>query len=331
MRMRRRTLVSAFLAGLVLCAAPVLAQQPVPPRVPRVGILTPAESDQTPIFEAFRRGLKDLGYTEGRSIAIEFRSARGNSALLPRLAAELVALPVDIIVTDGAAAARVAQEATRRIPIVMGTSGIDPVALGLVPSLRRPGGNLTGFTLMHGQLGEKRVDLVRTLAPEAKALTVLVNPVPGSDLSVSLIQSSARTVGMAVRSIEAATPEALRALRPGDLLASGNPPLLVVGDAMFWNNRQTIVDLVNAARVPALYPEREYAESGGLMAYGAYVPDNFRAAAGYVHRILKGENPADLPIQEPVKVELIINLKTAKALGMEIPVSLLGRADQVIE
>ena len=331
MRMRRRTLVSAFLAGLVLCAAPVLAQQPVPARVPRVGILTPAESDQTPIFEAFRRGLKDLGYTEGRNIAIEFRSARGNSALLPRLAAELVALPVDIIVTDGAAAARVAQEATRRIPIVMGTSGMDPVALGLVPSLRRPGGNLTGFTLMHGQLGEKRVDLVRTLAPEAKALTVLVNPVPGSDLSVSLIQSSARTVGMAVRSIEAATPEALRALRPGDLLASGNPPLLVVGDAMFWNNRQTIVDLVNAARVPALYPEREYAESGGLMAYGAYVPDNFRAAAGYVHRILKGENPADLPIQEPVKVELIINLKTAKALGMEIPVSLLGRADQVIE
>jgi putative tryptophan/tyrosine transport system substrate-binding protein len=328
MRMRRRTLVSAFLAGLVLCAAPVLAQQPVSPRV---GILTPAESDQTPIFEAFRRGLKDLGYTEGRNIAIEFRSARGNSALLPRLAAELVALPVDIIVTDGAAAARVAQEATRRIPIVMGTSGIDPVALGLVPSLRRPGGNLTGFTLMHGQLGEKRVDLVRTLAPEAKALTVLVNPVPGSDLSVSLIQSSALTVGMAVRSIEAATPEALRALRPGDLLASGNPPLLVVGDAMFWNNRQTIVDLVNAARVPALYPEREYAESGGLMAYGAYVPDNFRAAAGYVHRILKGENPADLPIQEPVKVELIINLKTAKALGMEIPVSLLGRADQVIE
>jgi len=213
----------------------------------------------------------------------------------------------------------------------MGTSGIDPVALGLVPSLRRPGGNLTGFTLMHGQLGEKRVDLVRTLAPEAKALTVLVNPVPGSDLSVSMIQSSARTVGMAVRSIEAATPEALRALRPGDLLASGNPPLLVVGDAMFWNNRHTIVDLVNAARVPALYPEREYAESGGLMAYGAYVPDNFRAAAGYVHRILKGENPADLPIQEPVKVELIINLKTAKALGMEIPVSLLGRADQVIE
>jgi putative tryptophan/tyrosine transport system substrate-binding protein len=328
--MRPRTLVPALLAGLVLYAAPVLAQQ-LPARVPRVGILTPAESDQTPIFEAFRRGLKDLGYTEGRNIAVEFRSAGGNSALLPRLAAELVALPVDIIVTDGAAAARVAQEATRRIPIVMGTSGIDPVALGLVPSLRRPGGNLTGFTLMHGQLGEKRVDLVRTLAPEAKALTVLVNPVPGSDLSVSMIQSSARTVGMAVRSIEAATPEALRALRPGDLLASGNPPLLVVGDAMFWNNRQTIVDLVNAARVPALYPEREYAESGGLMAYGAYVPDNFRAAAGYVHRILKGENPADLPIQEPVKVELIINLKTAKALGMEIPVSLLGRADQVIE
>ena len=329
--MRRRTLVPALLAGLVLYAAPVLAQQPVPARVPRVGILTPAESDQTPIFEAFRRGLKDLGYTEGRNIAVEFRSAQGNSALLPRLAAELVALPVDIILTDGAAAARAAQQATQRIPIVIGTSGVDPVRIGLAASLRRPGGNLTGFTLMHGQLGEKRVDLLRTVAPEAKVLTVLVNPVPGSDLSVSIIQSSARTVGIVVRPIEAATPEALRALRPGDLLADGKTPLMVVGDAMFWNNRQAIVDLVNAARVPALYPEREYAESGGLMAYGAYVPDNFRAAAGYVHRILKGENPADLPIQEPVKVELIINLKTAKALGMEIPVSLLGRADQVIE
>jgi putative ABC transport system substrate-binding protein len=329
--MRRRALVPAFLAGLVFFAGPAPAQQSMPARIPRIGILTPAETDQTPIFEAFRRGLKDLGYTEGRNIVIEFRPARGNSALLPKLAAELVALPVDIIVTDGAAAARAAQEATRRIPIVMGTSGIDPVALGLAPSMRRPGGNLTGFTLMHGQLGEKRVDLLRTLAPEAKVLTVLVNPVPGSDLSVSMIQSSARTVGMAVRPIEAATPDDLRALRPGDLLADGNTPLMVVGDAMFWNNRQAIVDLVNAARVPALYPEREYAESGGLMAYGAYVPDNFRAAAGYVHRILKGENPDDLPIQEPVKVELIINLKTAKALGMEIPVSLLGRADEVIE
>ena len=240
-------------------------------------------------------------------------------------------VPLDIILTDGAAAARAAQQATQRIPIVIGTSGVDPVRIGLAASLRRPGGNLTGFTLMHGQLGEKRVDLLRTVAPEAKVLTVLVNPVPGSDLSVSIIQSSARTVGITVRAIEAATPEALRALRPGDLLADGKTPLMVVGDAMFWNNRQAIVDLINAAGVPALYPEREYAESGGLMAYGAYVPDNFRAAAGYVHRILKGENPADLPIQEPVKVELIINLKTAKALGLEIPVSLLGRADQVLE
>jgi putative ABC transport system substrate-binding protein len=313
--MRRRTLVPAFLAGLVFHAAPVPAQQSVPAPVPRVGILTPAESDQTPIFHALRLGLQDLGYMDGRNIVIEFRSARGNSAMLPKLAAELVALPVDIILTDGAAAARAAQQATQRIPIVIGTSGVDPVRIGLAASLRRPGGNLTGFTLMHGQLGEKRVDLLRTLAPDAKMLIVLVNPVPGSDLSVSIIQSSARTVGIAVRAIEAATPEALRALRPSDLLPDGNTPLMVVGDAMFWNNRQTIVDLVNGARVPALYPEREYAESGGLMSYGAYVPDNFRAAAGYVHRILKGEKPADLPIQEPAKVELIINLKTRRPSG----------------
>jgi putative ABC transport system substrate-binding protein len=325
--MRRRDLIPGL--GAAIWSASALAQQAQ--KISRIGILTPAPSDQTAIFKAFREGLREHGYIDGQNTRIEFRSARGDSSLLPKLAAELVALPVDIILTDGAAAARAAQQATQRIPIVLGTSGVDPVRIGLAASLRRPGGNLTGFTLMHGQLGEKRVDLLRTLAPEAKLITVLVNPVPGSDFSISIIQSSAHTAGMAVRPIEAATPEALRALRPGDLLADGNTPLMVVGDAMFWNNRQAIVDLVNAARVPALYPEREYAESGGLIAYGAYVPDNFRAAAGYVHRILKGENPADLPIQEPVKVELIINLKTAKALGIEIPVSLLGRADEVIE
>jgi len=190
---------------------------------------------------------------------------------------------------------------------------------------------VTGFTLLHRQLSEKRVDLIRTLLPQAKAITVLLNPVPGAELAFATMQETARTLGMTVDRIEAASPEALRALRPDQLLANGGAPVVVVPDAMLWNNRQAVVALVNAAHLPALYPEREYADAGGLISYGASVPENFRAAAGYVHRILRGENPADLPIQEPVKIELIVNLKTAKDLGLDIPISLLGRADAVIE
>lgn len=324
--MRRQEFIGFLSASGFACLEAEAQQQG---KVYRIGILTPAQSDQTRIFRAFRQALAELGYVEGRNIVIEFRSAHGVSSELSNLAAELVALPVDVVVTDGPAAAGAAQHRTKRIPIVMATSGIDPVALGLVKSLRRPGGNLTGFTLLHRELSEKRVDLLRTLLPHATAVTVLVNPVPGSDLALETIRDAARALGLTVSRIDAATPEALRALRPADLQAGA--PVIVVADAMFWNNRQTVVSLVGAAGVPALYPEREYCESGGLISYGAYVPDNFRAAAGYVHRILKGEKPADLPIQEPVKIELIINLKAAKALGIEIPLTLLGRADAVIE
>jgi putative ABC transport system substrate-binding protein len=330
--MRRRRTIAGGLAVLLLLAAagPVTAQQSSA-KAPRVGILTPAESDQTPIFEAFRQGLREVGYTVGRTIILEFRSARGDPAAFPKLAAELLALPVDIILTDGAIAARFASDATQKIPIVMGSSGADPVALGLAASMARPGGNLTGFTLKHSELSAKRLDLIRTAFPEATAVTVFLNPHPGSEANFRATAEMARAHGLTLHRVEAANPEALRALRPQAFSGRGITPLVVLPDAMFWNHRWEIVALVNAARVPALYPEREYVEVGGLIAYGPNVPDNFRRAAEYVDRILKGANPGDLPIQEPAKVDFVVNLKTARALGINIPLEFLARADEVIE
>jgi putative ABC transport system substrate-binding protein len=329
--MRRRRTIAGGVALLLLAAAePVIAQQSSA-KVPRVGILTPAESDQTPIFEAFRQGLRDSGYALGQTIILEFRSARGDPAAFPALVAELVALPVDVILTDGAIAARFASNATRKIPIVMGSSGADPVALGLAASMARPGGNLTGFTLKHSELSAKRLDLVRIAFPGATAVTVFLNPHPGSEANFRATAEMARAHGLTLYRVEAATPEALQALSPQALSGKGIAPVVVLPDAMFWNHRREIVALVNAARVPALYPEREYVEVGGLIAYGPNVPDNFRRAAAYVDRILKGANPGDLPIQEPAKVDFVVNMKTAHALEITLPLEFLARADEVIE
>jgi len=296
----------------------------------RIGILTPAPSDQTTIFDAFRQGLREHGYIDGQNTRIEFRSARGDSSLLPKLAADLVGLPVDVIVTDGTAAAQAAKEATRRVPIVMGTSGADPVSLGLVSSMARPGGNVTGLTLMHAPLSVKRLDLLRSIFPQTNNFTVLLNPHPGSEENYRAVLDAAHGIGsIALHRVDAATPDALRTLALGKL--PPGTPVLVLPDAMFWNNRQTIVTLITVAGVPALYPEKEYVEEGGLIAYGPNVPDNFRRAARYVDLILKGANPGDLPVQEPVKIDLVVNLKAAKALGIDMPTALLLRADEVIE
>jgi putative ABC transport system substrate-binding protein len=323
--LRRRTFIGAAVAALAAMAEQSFAQQPGG-KMPRVGILTPAPNDRTPIFEAFKQGLHELGYVEGRNIVLEFRSDRGDASLFPRLAAELVALPVDVIVTDGPAAARAAGKATERIPIVMG-AGPDPISLGLAASHSRPGGNFTGFTLMGRELEVKRLDLLHTAFPNVTAVAVLVNPSTGN---LREVEGAAGAMGVRiVANVDAAGPEALLALRPRVFAEATG--VQVLADAMFWNHRRAIIALINAARLPAMYPEREYADDGGLMAYGPSVPDNFRRAAGYVDRILKGDKPGDLPIQEPVKFDLIVNLKTAKALGLTIPQSFLDRADQVIE
>jgi putative tryptophan/tyrosine transport system substrate-binding protein len=328
--MRRREFLFFGLVLLANSATPAASQPSSSAKAARIGILTPAPSDQTPIFQAFRQGLRELGYLEGQNLTIQFRSARGDAAVLPRLAAELVADRVDVILTDGAAAAQAAKQATREIPVVMGTSGADPVTLGLVASMSRPAGNITGFTLAHAPLSAKRLDLIRTIFPNEDTFAVLLNPHVGSEANFRAVEEAARELGsIKLIRVEAATPDALRRLSP-QMLPRGSP-VVVLPDAMFWNNRQTIVTLLTIAQVPALYPEREYVDDGGLIAYGPNVPDNFRRAAGYVDRILKGANPGDLPIQEPVKIDLVISLRTAKALGVEIPLTLLGRADEVIE
>ncbi len=325
--MRRRSVVIAGLAALLLAPERSGAQQ-APAKIPRVGILSPAENAATPIFEAFRQGLRELGYVEGRNIILEFRFTHGDYAPIGPLAQDLINLPVDVIVTDGGlAVARAAVGASRTIPMVMGAGG-DPVAAGLVESFARPGGNLTGFTLMTQELSAKRVDLMRAAFPDATAITALLNP--NIVFGTRETQEAARSVGLTVTPIEVATPEALRALRP-EALGKPGRPLLVVSDAMFWKHRREIIALAAAAGVPALYPEREYADDGGLMAYGPSVPDNFRRAAGYVDRILRGEKPGELPIQEPVKFDFVVNLKTAKELGLTVPPSILARADEVIE
>jgi putative tryptophan/tyrosine transport system substrate-binding protein len=323
--MKRRDLIAAFIA-LMFGMSIARAQQP---KVARVGVLSPADNNATPIFEAFRRGLRELGYVEGGNIILEYRFTHGDYSALPRLAEELAMLPVDIIVTDGPSAAQAAANASRTIPIVMGVSGGDPVALGLVASLARPGGNVTGFTLMFPELSVKWVELVRTAFPNAKAMTVLVNPENASTEAL-ITQVTTHSLGLAVTRIDAASPEALRAIRPEALGLLGGP-VLVVPDAMFWNHRREIIALIAAAGVAAIYPQREYAEDGGLIAYGANVPDTFRRAAGYVDRILKGAHPGELPVQEPVKFDFVINLRTANALGLTISQEILIRADEVIE
>jgi putative tryptophan/tyrosine transport system substrate-binding protein len=324
--MRRRVL--AGLAALLLAPEHSAAQQPLS-KIPRIGILTQASNDRAPMFDAFREGLRDLGYIEGRNIILEFRFAGGDPSRGPQLAAELVALPVDVIVVEGVLAANTV-DPSGRVPILSPVMQ-DPVQRGFAVSLARPGGNITGFTLMHAELNTKRLELLRTAFPHITTVTALVNPSnPSWKLAFEQTETAARSMGLGgVAIVEAESAAALRASRPA--VFSGASAVVVLPDGVFYNYRRDVVGLVNAARLPAIYPEREYADDGGLMAYGAYVPDNFRRAAGYVDRILKGANPADLPIQEPVKFDFVVNLKTAKALGLTVPQSILARADEVIE
>jgi len=294
--MRRRSVITGGLAALLLAPGPAYAQQP-PAKIPRVGILSMADNEGAPMFEAFRAGLRDLGYIEGRNIILEFRFARGNRSRIPIVS-----------------------------PVMM-----NPVELGLVASLARPGGNITGFTLMHTELNGKRLELLHTTFPLISAVAALVNPPAlGQQLAFEQTETAARLLGLGdVRRVEAASATALRALRPDAFSGAGG--VVVIPDGLFYDYHRDVVALVNEARLPAIYPEREYADDGGLMAYGANVADNFRRAAGYVDRILKGTKPGDLPIQEPVKFDFVVNLKTARELGLTIPPLILAGATEVIE
>jgi putative ABC transport system substrate-binding protein len=325
--MTRRIVLIAGLAALLFASEPSAGQQPLS-KIPRVGILTVADSERTPMFDAFREGLRDLGYIEGRNIILEFRFAHGDLARGPQLAAELAALPVAVLVTEGIPFEAV--DPIGHIPIVSPVMQ-DPVQRGFAISLARPGRNITGFTLMHAELNAKRLELLHTAFPNITAVVALVNPsAPAHKLALERIETAARSMGLGnIARAEAESAAALRALRPA--VFSGADAVIVVPDGVFYNYRRDAVALINATHLPAIYPEREYADDGGLLAYGAYVPDNFRRAADYVDRILKGAKPGDLPIQEPVKFDFVINLKTARELGLTIQPTIFGRVDEVIE
>jgi len=308
----------------------LLSTDAQPTRVHRVGVLTEAESDSTPVFNGLRKGLVDLGYIEGQTIVLEFRFARGIRDDLPGLAAELVRLPVDLIVTDGNSPARAALDATRTIPIVMGIAA-DTVAAGLVKSIARPGGNITGMTVGRIEQTAKRLELLKQAFPQVTVVTVLLNPrgLVGPNVNFPVAEDAAKKLGITLVPLAANNPDELRELQPSQLSRANG--LMVLPNAIFWNYRATIVALVNAARVPAIYPERDYADSGGLIAFGPNIPDCFRRAAAYIDRILRGASPGDLPIDEASKFDFVVNLRTARALGLVPTAEFLARVDELIE
>jgi putative ABC transport system substrate-binding protein len=327
--MRRREFISLFGGTAVAWPLAARAQQPA---LPVVGFLAAASPDAFPHWvAAFRQGLNEAGYVENRNIAIEYRYAQNEYDRLPALAADLVRRQVAVIFTfGGIVAARAAKAATTTIPIVF-SSGNDPVEFGLVGKLNRPGGNLTGVSLFAGMLLAKRLELLRELVPNAAAIGMLVNtsnPIAGGELRE--MQALARAGNWPVHVVNASTERDLDAAF-ATLVRQQVRALLVGTDSLFLDRRDKIAAMAERYAMPTIYTVREYTVAGGLMSYGANYSDLYRQAGIYVGRILKGEKPADLPVLQPTKFELTINLKTAKALGLTIPDSFLLRADDVIE
>jgi putative ABC transport system substrate-binding protein len=314
-------------------AAPLAAEAQQAAKVARIGYLSTNLAANPHIHEAFRQGLRDLGYVEGRNVVIEYRDTEGKPERLPALAAELVALKVDVIVAVGNRLALAAKQATRTLPIVFAAVS-DPVASGLVTSLARPGGNVTGASILSPELVGKRLELLTQAVPGVSRVAVLWLPgALGERTDKDMLKEAdvaARALGVRLEVIEARGPADIdRAFSDMTRVRAG--ALTVLPSNMFLNERRRLVDLAAKHRLPAVYTVREYVDGGGLMSYGANVADLYRRAATYVDRILKGAKPGDLPVEQPTKFELVINLKTAKALGLTIPPSLLLRADQVIE
>jgi putative tryptophan/tyrosine transport system substrate-binding protein len=327
MRIGQTTLVIAFVLGLFAWSPSAHAQQST--KVPLIGIL----SDETPTlaaksFEPFAQGLRDLGWVEGQNVTIERRYAAGNNEALSSLAAELVRINPDVILAVGTPAAQAAKTATHTIPIVF-TRTADPVGLGLVPSLARPGGNLTGLSLQNFDIDAKRLEVLVTAVPDAKRVGVLWDP-SFRPVGLKEVEGAARSLNLELVPVEVRGPDDFeRAVRA--MLEKGANALYVLGTGIFLEHSQQLVDLTVKVRVPAMFYRREFVEAGGLMSYAASVHDMYRRAAAYVDKILKGAHPEDIPVEQPTKFELVINLNTAKSLGLTIPPLLLARADEVIE
>jgi putative tryptophan/tyrosine transport system substrate-binding protein len=330
MMIRGAALVAVLAASLL--AAPLAADAQQAGMVPRIGWLgATSPSDRPPLLDAFRQGLRELGWVEGQNIVIDYRYAEGRVDRLPDLAADLVRLKVDLIASLGTQGVTAAKNATETIPIVM-IAVRDPVDTGLIASLARPGGNVTGVSGYAGlETVAKQLALLNETVPEIRRVAILSNPGNAyHQLAIRELNVAARSSGVQLQLLEARGPNdfdgAFAAMAKERVGA-----LLVVSDVIFNNHRTRLADLAARSRLPAAYGVRESVEAGGLMSYGPSFLDLFRRSATFVDKILKGAKPADLPVEQPVKFELVINLRTAKALGLEVPLHLQQRADEVIE
>jgi putative tryptophan/tyrosine transport system substrate-binding protein len=325
---RKAVLSILFVVVLLAFAVRAAAQQPT--KIPRIGFLSATSlSTISARIEALRQGLRELGYDEGENIVIDWRSAEGKLDRVPALAAEVVRLKVDVIVTGGATDTRAAKEATNTIPIVMAQDS-DPVESGFVASLARPGGNITGLSTLAAEVSGKRLELLKEIIPKLSRVAVLgISTRPGNAQSLKEVELAAGAFKVQVQYLDVLDVKeietAFQAATKGRAEA-----VLVLQSPFFNSQRKQIVDLAIKSRLPAIYPQTDYTESGGLMYYGANTPDLFRRAATYVDKILKGAKPAELPVEQPKKFEFIINLKAAKQIGLTIPPNVLARADRVI-
>jgi putative ABC transport system substrate-binding protein len=325
--MDRRTFIGTLAGGLV--AAPFAADAQPPAQVPRIGVLESNSSSKRLV--SFTQGLKERGYVEGKSIVFEYRWANGKMAELPRLAADLVRLKVDVIFAGNTPAALAARDATNTIPIVFATVA-DPIGVKLVSSLPRPGGNVTGLTTNNTEVAGKRLEICKEmLGGKVSRLAILFNPAdPSNVLALQTIEDSARKLRLTLRPFPAKGLEDFAAAFSA-MASERIDAVLVAAGALTLAHARDIAGLATGARLPAVYGNREFVEAGGLVSYSASFADNYRRAATYVDKILKGAKPADLPVEQAMKFELVINLKTAKALGITVPQTLLLRADEVIQ
>jgi len=330
----KRAAVPSILVVVVLLALGVIAEAQQPKKVPRIGYLAGFDpAHESARFERIRLALRELGYIEGQNIAFEYRHADGKSDRYPELAAELVRLKVDIIVVEGGTiAVRAAKNATKTIPIVMAGRGIDPVEAGVVESLGRPGGNVTGLTILTAELGGKRLELLKEAVPKVARVAVLFSAAsPSSVREVKeVLPVAARALRLTVRSWEVRDAEGFERVFAG--LSKERPDGLYVTAGPLMNaNQKRIAGFALKSRLPSMYSTREAVDAGGLMYYGADLVESYRRVAYYVDRILKGAKPADLPVEQPTKFELVFNLKTAKQIGVTIPPEVLARANRLIK
>ena len=324
---KRRDFIS--LVGGAAAAWPLAARAQQAKRMPRIGILLFAQADLA-VIDPFLRGLEALGYVDGKTVSLEYRDAAGKYERVPQLAEELVRLNPDVIFSFGGDLAPVIKKATASIPIVVVVSN-DPVEGGLVASLGRPGGNATGVTYFLSTLGPKRLELLREVVPTAAVIALLVNPTnPVTESDMKDMQAAAGTIGQQLRILDASSERDFDTIFAA-LVERGAGALVIAPEVLFFGRSEQLAELTVRHAVPAIFQNREFAAAGGLMSYGGSLADTYRQAGIYTGRILKGEKPADLAVQQATKVDLIINLKTARALGLTVPFPLLGRADEVIE